>query len=324
MLRIASITILLAAAAAPAAARDIFVNNRVGDDRAGGHYAVTSDRFDGPVATIGRALAIALPYDRIVVANTGEPYRECITMQAGRNSGQPTIPFILEGNGAVLEGSVPVPYRHWEAVGAGDPEVRSEVFRYRPKKFTYPMLYLGGRPAERVPADELAKDPPALEPLQWCMHRQWIYFRIEKEKSIADYDLTQAWHDVGITLYQVHDVIVADLVIQGFRLDGVNCFDNARGALLVGLTCRGNGRSGIAVDNSSSGIQIRACLLGDNGTAQLWADGYSHTEVVESVLLEGSAPKLHRGEHADVKIDGEQPGANPEDTPPALPGGELN
>ena len=50
---------------------------------------------------------------------------------------------------------------------------------------------------------------------------------------------------VGITLYKVRDVAIGDLTVQGFQLDGINAFDGAFDIQLSGVTCRGNGRSGI-------------------------------------------------------------------------------
>ena len=46
---------------------------------------------------------------------------------------------------------------------------------------------------------------------------------------------------VGVTLYEVRHVIVRDLVIQGFQLDGVNAHDGVRETTLSALNCRGKG-----------------------------------------------------------------------------------
>ena len=86
---------------------------------------MTAGRFGGPVQSLTRGLATAQPGDRIVMSNTGEPYRESVTLFGGRNSGQRSQPFVIEGNGATLDGSLPVPPKAWEHF-AGD------VFRFRP------------------------------------------------------------------------------------------------------------------------------------------------------------------------------------------------
>jgi hypothetical protein len=98
---------------------------------------------------------------------------------------------------------------------------------------------------------------------------------------------------VGISLYETRHVVIQDLVVQGFQLDGVNAHDSVFDATLVELTCRGNGRSGIAI-NGASRVKIIACLVGDNGKAQILTDGYSHTEIINCNLLPKSAPSVMR------------------------------
>lgn len=72
---------------------------------------------------------------------------------------------------------------------------------------------------------------------------------------------------VGITLYQVLNVEIQDLVVQGYQLDGVNAHDSAFNVKLVGLTCRGNGRSGISIGGALR-VELEACLVGNNGEWQ--------------------------------------------------------
>ena len=71
-----------------------------------------------------------------------------------------------------------------------------------------------------------------------------------------------------MTLFHVEKVRIVDLTVQGFQVDGISLSNSAREVLLSGVTCRGNGRSGLAVGGASS-VTIRESLLGDNGQAQL-------------------------------------------------------
>src|SRR5262245_41138056 len=98
-------TIVLLLSTSPLAARDIYVNNVTGDDHHGGS-AAESRGTGGPCRSIAKALRIAQPTDRIIIANTRQPYRESITMQGPRHSGDDRYPFMLIGNGAVLDGRV--------------------------------------------------------------------------------------------------------------------------------------------------------------------------------------------------------------------------
>ena len=75
-------------------ARDIFVNNVSGSDLFDGRDATARNR-SGPCQTIGKALRLAGKGDRIVIANTGQPYHECLSVQAGPHSGLPGEPFTI-------------------------------------------------------------------------------------------------------------------------------------------------------------------------------------------------------------------------------------
>src|SRR5687767_15641629 len=66
--------------ASTVAARDWYVDNVAGDDRKNGFEAASTNPQDGPVRTIAKALRHARHRDRIILANTGEPYRESISL----------------------------------------------------------------------------------------------------------------------------------------------------------------------------------------------------------------------------------------------------
>src|SRR5437763_2891345 len=89
-----------------AIAVDIFVDNVLGDDRRGGSSATVAGKGAGPCRSIAKALRITQPGDRIVIANTGQSYRERITVQGPRHSGSERFPTTIVGNGATLDGSV--------------------------------------------------------------------------------------------------------------------------------------------------------------------------------------------------------------------------
>jgi hypothetical protein len=272
--------------ASTAIARDIYVNNLTGDDRRSGRHPLIVGPLDGPVRTITRALEIATGNDRIVLANTGVPYRESVTLQAGRHSGLPTKPFVLEGNGAVLEGLQEIPTGRWEFY-------QDSAFRFRPSGKSFHLLFLDGRPAERVAVAGDAAAVPQLQPLQWCLYRGHVYFRPEPGRLPDSYDLSHTSLTVGITLYEVRHVAIMNLTIQGYQLDGINAHDGVFHASLSDLICRGNGRSGISVGGASN-VLVEACLVGNNGAAQLRAEGFSHTRVVNCDLLDNTAPAIVR------------------------------
>lgn len=269
--------------ASPALARDIYVNNLTGDDRNDGGTPIAEGVHSGPHRTLARALRAARKGDRIIVANTGQAYSESITLQGGRHSGFPDAPFEVVGNGAVLDGTEPLSPDAWSFV-------RGQVFRYRLPRTTAHLLYLDGKPArQRQISSE--DDLEQLQPLEWCRLGQFVYFRVEPGQLPQTYVTRFTSLPVGITLYEVQHVVVRDLVVQGFQLDGINAHDGVRGARLVGLNCRGNGRSGISVGGASR-VQIDACLVGNNGVAQVRTEGYCHAELISCDLLDNTAPRI--------------------------------
>jgi len=169
--RLAAVIWLVTAASAQA--RDIYVNNRLGDDRRGGVLPLPAGEGGGPCRSIAKALRIAGPGDRIVVANTGEPYRESITVQGPRHSGTDSFPLVIVGNGATLDGTTSLAEAVWEYAG-------NQTFRTRPIRKSFQMLFLDDRPAVRkLPADGQV---PQLAPREWSSTDGWIYFRVDEGK----------------------------------------------------------------------------------------------------------------------------------------------
>ena len=109
------------------AARTIYVNNLTGDDRNQGTLGDPAAGNEGPVRNINRALRLARRGDRIEVANTGKAYEECLTLQGARHSGYAYAPFVINGNGAVLDGAEQHP------VGITLYDVRSVVIQGLPR-----------------------------------------------------------------------------------------------------------------------------------------------------------------------------------------------
>jgi hypothetical protein len=282
-MRICLPILLLLSLATTATARDLFVDNVSGDDYFQGRYAQNFGNDSGPVRTIGRALQIVQAGDRIVLANTGYPYRECLSFSAANHCGNIVQPLVIDGQGATLDGSMIIPHDEWEIF-------RGPIFRYHPPRGAFQQLFINDKPLKRRELEGPQRGIPALEPLEWCLRDGYIFFRVEEGKVPEDYRLTCGGHQTGITLYHVHDVVVHDLIVQGFQLDGINAHD-ARNCLLSNVTCRGNGRAGIAVA-AATRLTIEDCVSGDNGAAQLFTEGYSHTRVTNSQLVPNTAPAV--------------------------------
>jgi hypothetical protein len=268
---------------APAWGRDIYVNNQTGDDTFTGR-AVEQLGESGPVRTIAKALRLATRGDRVVLANTGAPYREPIALVGGHHGAGVNGPFRIEGNGAILDGSTPIPPAQWE-------HFSDHVYRYQPRRGAYQKLFIDDRPLVRRPIDASHPTPGLLEPLEWCLHEGWIYFRVEPQESVYSYNLSCAGLPVGVTMYQVRGAVVANLIVQGFQLDGVNAHDRVEQCGLLNVTCRGNGRAGVAVAGTSM-LELQDCTVGDNGHCQVFTSGMGIAVLRDTRLLTKSAPDI--------------------------------
>jgi hypothetical protein len=294
-MRSSLIAVVIALLSLPAHARDIFVDNIAGDDRANGDLPRATTNHNGPVRTISKALKLTQGGDRILLAKTTIPYHECVSIQGERHSGRLGKPLVLEGNGAVLDGSEPVPPDAWQFV-SGD------VFRFEPARMSYQQLFLDGKPVtRRFVADDVSF--PELLPFEWCLLDGTIYFRGAPGSIPQEYLLTYAALQTGITLYKVHDVVIHNLVVQGFHLDGVNAHDGVRSGRLINIMSRGNGRAGVCIAGGSR-VELAGCTLGDNGAAQLLLEEYSLTRVFDSLLIPNTAPEFVRSPESRLYLDG--------------------
>lgn len=258
-----------------------YVNNQLGNDRATGLSAEPQAEH-GPLKTIDVALILAKRGDRIVLANTGTPYREMISLMGPHHSGFPDAPFVIEGNGATLDGTVEAAPGAWR-------NVKDNVFAMRPRRLTYQQLFSDGKPLTRSLI--YAKyDAAQLEPLHWALFDGLIYFRTEGNGIPDEYNLRHAGLQTGVTLYNVEHVRVENLIVQGFQQDGINAHELVRHCELTDIDCRANGRSGISVGGVSRVEVVRGNFY-DNGRVQVRTEGFGELELVDcDVATNGAAP----------------------------------
>lgn len=97
-------------------AREIHVNPQTGANSNDG-LAAEPAGGSGPVASIQRAVALAQPGDTISLDADSTPYYEQVFF--ADKSGTAEAPIILDGQGATIDGSVPIVRDEWEEVSDG-------------------------------------------------------------------------------------------------------------------------------------------------------------------------------------------------------------
>ena len=294
----AAIGMIVVWSSGSAVAEDIFVNNVSGNDESNGNPITDPGANSGPVKTIARALQLVQQGDRVVIQNTGQPYRECITIQGTRHSGTQYQAFTIVSDGATLDGTAAVNPRSWERY-AGD------IYRFMPELKSHQQLYMDGKPADRV-WSELDAYLPDLEVNQWALVDGWIYFRADKDRLPTEYDLRYCKHQTGITLYEVNHVVIEGLVVQGFQLDGINAHEDVRNSGVRNCKIRGNGRSGLSVGGASR-FRKDDSLVGSNGSSQIRTEGYCSLKIQDCRLLESerTGPAIDR-KGGRILIDGNE------------------
>jgi hypothetical protein len=232
--------------------RDIFVNSSTGDDKNSGFNEHDSGLQNGPVRTIRQGLKLVRRGDRLILDPT-EPYKESITLSGKNVSGRnETDTFIIEGRGATLDGSEPIPIELWQFY-------KDNIFRFKLTltniNITYFHILKDGKPMKRIKVAADAVKLPELESESWCIFRGYVYFQTDGKKSpmfAGDYNLTYSERKSGVSIIQAANIKIHDLTIQGYQLDGISAINGATNIILDNVTCCMNGRSGLAIGGASS------------------------------------------------------------------------
>lgn len=254
----------------------IYVDSRLGNDRRDGSAPNTISEMSGPVRTMQRAVQLARHGDTISIANNGAPYYGSFSLVGERYSGSEVYPFVIEGNGAVLSGAKWISPDSWRPVA-------SDLWRITPIRKGHYQLILGGEALPEVAVPRGAEALPLLAPGEWCVWRGAIYLQTERNERPADMDLALADEEVGLTLLDAHDVVVRNVVLEHYRLDGVNAHDRCRNVLLENVVCRQNGRSGLTVAGTSE-LGAVGCRLEQNRLHSLLIEEKGAAALEECVL----------------------------------------
>lgn len=260
MLRFAFCFVLVVLASSmPASAKVIYVDNRIGNELNDGSAPSIVGLRSGPVKSFTRARLLMGPGDVIEIANTGEPYYDSLRLIGARSSGVPSQPVVVNGNGAIIDGSDPVDPESWKSLGGG-------LWRLEPRQKGWYRLVRGTEDVPEVgaPGEALPTPPPG----HWAAWRGAIYYQILPDEIPSLEPFRVASREAGLFLYGVSNVVVRDLRLRYFHLDGVNAHDQVYDVVLQNISAEDNGRSGIFVGGSSD-LVIRGGSTGGNREASL-------------------------------------------------------
>jgi hypothetical protein len=257
-------------------AATLYVDNLRGDDAFDGTTAVPQGVRLGPVRSIQRAMERARKGDAILIVNNGIPYYESLSLIGSRHSGNPSAPFVIDGNGCIISGARAVPAGAWQSL----PEF---LWKLSPWKKGHAQLLLGQAVVPEHPCPRNAKSLPKIPAGSWSVWKGAIYYQSVPREDPRDKPFAFAYEDVGISLYRVRHVRIRNLTLRHFRLDGVNGPDLNRDVTLNGVSTLANGRAGVAIGGTSE-LLIRDCDVAGNRRYSVLIRGLAGVEVEDSRL----------------------------------------
>jgi len=238
---------------------------------------------DSAFATIAKALSACKTSDTLVLANTGQAYRERIAL--GGLGGTAAKPFTIEGNGAVISGFKPLPLEKWERK---DNDVWFFAHR-RPSQ--NPHLRFDGR---YVAAQ---RKPDGLKPGQYCWAETGVFFRSEAGKTPKDYNLEGTFYSSGVQISNASYIVCRNLVAEGFPNDGFNIHGDCQGIVFENIEGRCNGDDGFSIHEDVSAVVRNGWFHHNNYGIQ---DVNASRSVFFGVLAENnriSGVEFHGGAH---------------------------
>lgn len=240
-----------------ALAQVIYVDNFQGDDAFDGTTPTPVNPTNGPVRSLRRGLQLVERGGTLSIANQNRPYYESMEIVGGKLSGSPLNPLVIEGNGAELNGSFAVPPTGWRNVG-------EDLWQFTPfRKGSYLLI----RDNKALPETILPPETRILPEIpigQWASWRGSIYLRTSPLEVPMELNLAFAVRSMGVTLYEVHDVVVRNLKVRHFRMDGLNAHDRCENVLLENIIAEENGRAGVAVAGTSF-LTLQTPTIQNNG-----------------------------------------------------------
>ena len=251
-------------------ARDIHVDNLLGNDMNNGAFSELIDARSGPIRTLRRAIDLANFGDQVILTRPGAVYYDSLSLTGTRHSGTRMRPFTLIGNGATLSGMRTLPPQGWHRAG-------QDLWKLTFTRKGYYQLHRDGRTLPEL-RHEAGNNPlDSLAAGHWTAWQGSVYFRADGE-SPETQTFTYAAEQTGLSLYQVENVRIVDLTLRDFRFDGLRAQNMCRNVTLENVNCIANGRAGFAITGSSD-VEIIGGKTSENGRNQMLISKVSSVEI---------------------------------------------
>ncbi|MHC4872819.1 MAG: right-handed parallel beta-helix repeat-containing protein [Planctomycetota bacterium] len=236
-----------------------------------------------PFKSLAGGVKLLKAGDTLSIVPSKEPYREWLNITY--INGTAEKPVIVEGNGAVLSGQLPMSVDKWEVKKDG-----IWFYDYPRVGANNPFLLSHGRRLVR------RRDESKLQDSEFVWNRKGLFFKPGNRK-ISDYKLTGTLISSGVILYGSTYIVINNITAEYFSNDGFNIHQRCRGLYFNNITGRHNGDDGFSIHeqgeafvrkghfhNNTYGIQdiqnsrstFNAVLIEKNMTGVHFAGGF-HT-----------------------------------------------
>jgi len=266
----------------PLQARDLFVDNLLGDDLSTGEAPQSLEGREGPVRTIAMALRLCRGSDTIHLANNPLPYFETISISGRKLFNHDLGGLTIDGHGATLSGVFQIPVGSWRHRLGG-------LWELHPHRKAYYQLIRHDRAVPELQFELQPGQFPVLPPGMWTAWQGVIYYQARAgEGSPENLPLGLAARDAGVTIHDVPSITIRNVTFRHYRLDGIQVNDRARDIVLENVRSLENGRSGLAVGGSCQ-VLATGCQFSRNRVAAVLNSEVAQTRLEQCEVTPGQS-----------------------------------
>ena len=227
----------------------VYLDNVKGSDQFDGSSAIPGAEGVGPVASITHASHILKTCGRLIIANTGIPYRGTLLLMS--KGGTPEDPLIVEGNNATLEGLVLAKPSDWTVEKDGT------------LSMMWPGSWVGFLVVTNGTPPVFAKSLKDIKPGEIYYNKSQSgphpgYYRLPAGKRIEDLKLEvdTGGYGCGVQIIGSSNIIVRNLKCRYFENDGFNVQTQCEGLRFEHIEGYLNGDQGFSCHATVSCVVI--------------------------------------------------------------------